>query len=420
MHVNCGPIQRELTAERQTSMGQALEAARVYQRENSELPLAKREFSRGYLWDQGYIHPDWKWIKPRPWQWTVEHENDERRATGRAPLPRYHPAMSADDWRDVRDVWHTTASKWAEKHKDSAWLERDRQEGVTPEQRLQLEQAFFKSRQQHKVIRKASGQRAREALSPEERDKMRHDSAMEELARRQEAYLKGQATPRISEDKRRAAQQELDELMRTPAPTHTRPASSVGHGSIGPGTVPIGGSSIGHPGQPMDTYGLQADSDVYESSSSDDRLHSYLHQANGFPPPPAHDQLPEWMRQQKASDPPSSSMGSMPGRNPSVPSINKAKKTGILKGILKRTLSKQRNNSAPQPTRTDSQKRPGAFAGMFGHGHPRNEVSPADNPWAGAGSSIPRRFISGMLFDSSGIRPSVVVVATLRNFGILN
>lgn len=103
MHEQGGPIQRELAAERQTPMGQALEAARVYQRENSELPLAKREFSRGYLWDSGYMHPDWRWIKQKPWQWTVEHENDERRATGRAPLPRHYPGMSVHQWQVQKD-----------------------------------------------------------------------------------------------------------------------------------------------------------------------------------------------------------------------------------------------------------------------------------------------------------------------------
>ncbi|KAF8725044.1 hypothetical protein RHS02_08409, partial [Rhizoctonia solani] len=405
MHEHGGPIQRELATERQTPVGQALEAARVYQRENSELPLAKREFSRGYLWDQGYMHPDWKWIKPRPWQWTVEHENDERRATGRAPLPRYHPAMSADDWRDVRDVWHTTASKWAEKRKDTAWLERDRQEGITPEQRVQLEQQFSKSRQQHKVIRKASGQRAREALTAEERDKMRHDSAMEVLARRQEAYKHAQVinTPQISEDKRRAAQLMLDELMRTPAPTHTRPPSSIGHASIPPGAVPIAGSSIGHPGQPMDAYGLQTDSDVYESSSSDDRPGAYSRPVNGFPPPLAQGQLPDWMHQQKERDAPTSSMGSIPGRNPSVSSISK-KRTGLLKGILKRTLSKQRNsnnNNGFRPARADSQKRTGGLAGMFGHGSSRNEISPMDTAWAGAVRSTQPIAAQPIRFDRS-------------------
>ncbi|KAL5636389.1 hypothetical protein ACGC1H_000377 [Rhizoctonia solani] len=387
MHEQGGPIQRELAAERMTSMGQALEAARVYQRENSELPLAKREFSRGYLWDMGYMHPDWRWIQQKPWRWTVEHENDERRANGRAPLPRYYPGMSADDWRDVRDVWHTIASKWAEKRKDLAWLERDRQEGVSPEQRLQLEQQFFKSRQQHKVIRKASGQRSREALTAEERDKIRHDSAMEALARKQEAFKQAHThtlgTPQISEaeaNKRRLAQQALEELMRTPAVSHARPESSVGHASIRQGSVRIGG-------QPME-YGLPTDSDQYDSSSSDDRPNLYPRPVNGFPPP-QEPPLPDWIRQPGASEPPSSSMSSMPGQNPSAPSIGKTKKTGILRGILKRTLSMQRrethnNPAAPLPARADSQKRPGALAGMFGHGPSRSEISPLDNPWAGA------------------------------------
>ncbi|CAE6439811.1 unnamed protein product [Rhizoctonia solani] len=412
MHVQGGPIQRELAAERQTHMGQALEAARVYQRENSELPLAKREFSRGYMWDAGYMHPDWRWIKQKPWKWTVEHENDERRASGRAPLPRYYPGMSAEDWRDVRDVWHTTASKWAEKRKDPGWLERDRQEGVTPEQRYQLEQQFAKSRQQHKVIRKASGQRSREALRPEERDKIRHDSAMEVLARRQEAFKHAQMTPQISEaeaTKRRLAQQALDELMRTPAPSHARPASSIGHGSIHhgsihQGSIRMGGSNVGH-GPPIEQYRLPTDSDQYESSSSDDRVGPYARPANGFPPPPGPDPLPDWMRQQKTSDPPGSSMSSMPGGNPSVPSIGKTKKTGILKGILKRTLSMQRrennnnNNHAP-PVRADSQKRSG-LAGMFGHGHSRNEISPVDTAWAGAFRSAHPVTVQPIRFDRS-------------------
>ncbi|CUA67857.1 Serine/arginine repetitive matrix protein 2 [Mus musculus] [Rhizoctonia solani] len=387
MHEQGGPIQRELAAERMTPMGQALEAARVYQRENSELPLAKREFSRGYLWDMGYMHPDWRWIQQKPWRWTVEHENDERRATGRAPLPRFYAGMSADDWRDVRDVWHTTASKWAEKRKDLAWLERDRHEGVTPEQRLQLEQQFSKSRQQHKVIRKASGQRSREALTAEERDKIRHDTAMEALARKQEAFKHAQAlgTPQISEaeaNKRRLAQQALEELMRTPAASHARPESSIGHGSIRQGSTRIGGSNVGHGAQHMG----YTDSDQYESSSSDDRPSLYPRPVNGFPPRPAQEPpFPDWIRPPKTSDPVPSTLGSMPGQNPSAPSISKAKKTGILKGILKRTLSMQRrennSNAAPPPARGDSQKRTGGLAGMFGS---RNEVSPAENPWAGA------------------------------------
>ncbi|KAG8741989.1 hypothetical protein FRC10_002147 [Ceratobasidium sp. 414] len=414
MHETGGPIQRELAEERQTPTGRALEAARVYQRENSELPLAKREFSRGYLWDDGYMHKDWQWIKLKPWKWTVEHENDERRANGRAPLPRYNPGMSQDDWRDVRDVWHTTASKWAEKRKDLEWVERDRREGVTPDRRMQLEQQFLRSRAQHKVIRKASGQRSREALRPEERDKIRHDSAMEVLARRQEAYKHAQAsgTPRISEAelaKRRQAQQELDELMRTPATVHPRPASSVGHGSMrrGEGSVRLGGPSVGH-GASRDAFGRLHDDDTspYDSTSSEDvpPANPYLRAPGGLPPPPPADPLPDWMRRQKTSDPPSSSHQSGPGRNPSVPSVNKPKKPGILKGILKRTLSMQRNNNQNRPGRNNSQRQNdqpshNSFGGKFGQGQSRSEVSPIDNPWAGAFRSAHPVTVQPVRFD---------------------
>ncbi|KAG9092151.1 hypothetical protein FRC06_000222 [Ceratobasidium sp. 370] len=408
MHETGGPIQRELAEERQTSMGRALEAARVYQRENSELPLAKREFVRGYLWDEGYMHTDWQWIKLKPWKWTVEHENDERRANGRAPLPRYNPGMSKDDWRDVRDVWHTTASKWAEKRKDLEWVERDRREGITPERRMQLEQQFLRSRQQHKVIRKASGQRSREALRSEERDKIRHDSAMELLARRQEVYKQTQVggTPKISEvelARRRQAQQELEELMRTPATVHPRPASSVGHGSMrrGEGSVRLGGSSVGH--RPLDD-----DISQYDSTSSEDvpPTNPYLRAPGGPPLPRPADPLPDWMRRQKTSDPPSSSLQSGPGRNPSVPSVNKPKKPGILKGILKRTLSMQRNNNQNGPGRNNSQRRNdqpshNSFGGMFGHGHSRSEVSPVDNPWAGVFRSAHPVTVQPIRFDRS-------------------
>jgi hypothetical protein len=400
MHEVGTPIQQELADERKTTMGHALEAARVYQRENSELPLAKREFSRGYMWDGGYMHQDWSWIKEEPWRWTVEHENDERRATGRAPLPRHNSGMSHDDWRDVRDVWHTTASKWAEKRKDREWAKRDRREGITPERRHQLEQQFLKSRQQHKVIRKASGQRSREALRPEERDKIRHDSAMEELARRQEAYKYAQGgTPKVSEAelaRRKWADQELNEMMRTPATTHLRPASSIGHASTrrGEGSVRHGGSSIGHAGPSRDGWGGRAiddDTSPYDDTSSEDipPVNPYLRTPNGLPPPPPADPLPDWMRQ-KTSDPPSSSMQSMPGRNPTLPPVSKPKKPGMLKGILKRTLSLQRNNNNNQSGsgRSGSQRRNGqstqhSFAGIFGHGHSQSEVSPVDNPWAG-------------------------------------
>lgn len=415
MHTHGGPIQQELAEERKTPMGKALEAARVYQRENSELPLAKREFARGYMWDHGYMHDDWRWIKEKPWRWTVEHENDERRATGRAPLPRYYAGMSHDDWRDVRDVWHTTASKWAEKRKDLEWLQRDRQEGITHERRQQLEQQYLKSRQQHKVIRKASGQRSREALRPEERDKIRHDSAMELLARRQEAFKQAQvmATPQISEaelTKRRLAQQELDELMRTPAPSHARPASSIGHATARPGEDSMlrGGSSVGHLSQPGDGWGapMPDESDTYESTSSGDlppaAPNPYARTPNGFPPPPQPEPLPDWMRRQKTSDPLDSSRGTMPGRNPSVPSVGK-KKPGILKGILKRTLSIQRNNNGPRDplARSNSQKRNGGIAGMFGHGHSQSEVSPLDNPWAGVFRSEHPVSVQPIRFDRS-------------------
>ncbi|CAE6538083.1 unnamed protein product [Rhizoctonia solani] len=325
MHVQGGPIQRELAAERQTRMGQALEAARVYQREQSELPMAKFEFSRGYLWDQGYMHPDWRWIKQRPWPWTVEHENDERRASGRAPLPRYYPGMSADDWREVRDVWHTTGNKWGKKRKEPGWLERDRQEGITPEQRHQLEQQFLKSRKQHKSIHKTSVQWLREDLSP---NNTRHDSAIEVL---QEAFKQAQlGTPQISEAKatnykRRIAQQALDDLMHTPAPSHARRASSINY------------------------------ADQYESFTSDERVNPYPRPANGFPPPPGPDPLPDWTPHDSLG----SSMNSMPGQTPSVPPIGKPTKTGILKRISKRALSMQRqeNDSAHpvtiQPIRFD-------------------------------------------------------------------
>ncbi|KAG8725143.1 hypothetical protein FRC09_007833 [Ceratobasidium sp. 395] len=412
MHETGGPIQRELATERQTAMGRALEAARVYQRENSELPLAKREFSRGYLWDEGYMHKDWQWIKVKPWRWTVEHENDERRATGRAPLPRFNPGMNQDDWRDVRDVWHTTASKWAEKRKDLEWVNRDRREGITPERRMYLEQQFLRSRQQHNVIRKASGQRSREALRPEERDKMRHDSAMEVLARRQEAYKHGGMTPRVSEAelaRREQARRELDELMRTPATVHPRPASSVGHGSMrrgegGPGSVRLGGSSVGH----ADGYARRMDdeSSAYESTTSEDvpPASPYLRAPGGPPPPPDH-RFPDWMRGPKTSDPPSVSMPSVPGRNPPPPLVNKPKKPGIIKGILKRTLSMQRNNNNNQNgpgrnnTNSTRNEQPSSFGGVFGHGHSRSEVSPVDNPWAGVYRSAHPVTVQPLRFD---------------------
>lgn len=414
-----GPIQQQLAEERQTDEGRALEAARVYQRENSELPLAKREFAHGYLWDGGYMHPDWWWIPEKAWHWAVEHENDERRAKGRAPLPRYHAGMSADAWRDVRDVWHTTASKWAEKRKDIEWLARDKREGMTPERRNQLEQQFLRSRQLHKVIRKASGQRSREALRPEERDKIRHDSAMELLARKQEAYKQAQAsgTPRMSEaERRRQAARELEELMRTPATTHPRPASSIGHASTrrGEGSIHHGGSSVGHAGPSHNAWGNRLpdeDTDPYDSTSTEDvppiGINPYARAPNGLPPPPPPEPpLPEWMRREKTSDPPSSSMQSIPGRNPSAPSVSKAKKPGILKGILKRTLSIQRNNNNNNQStlgRTNSRRNGQAaqntFAGMFNHGQPRNEVSPVDNPWAGVFRSTHPVSVQPIRFD---------------------
>ncbi|KAG8792202.1 hypothetical protein FRC12_006839 [Ceratobasidium sp. 428] len=176
------PIQRELAAERQTQMGRALEAARVYQRENWELPWAKHEFSRGYLWDKGYMHEDWQRIKAKTWRWVVEHENDERRAIGRAPLPRFTPGMSQDVWRDIRDVWHTTGDKWAKKRKDSEWFKRDRRESITPEQRMRLEEQFLHSRLEQHEIRETTDPHS---LRPGEEDQVRHDSVVELLAQRQ-------------------------------------------------------------------------------------------------------------------------------------------------------------------------------------------------------------------------------------------
>ncbi|QRW02329.1 Serine/arginine repetitive matrix protein [Ceratobasidium sp. AG-Ba] len=389
MHETGGPIQRELAEERQTPNGRALEAARVYQRENSELPLAKREFARGYLWDEGYTHKDWQWIKLKPWRWTVEHENDERRATGRAPLPRHNPGMSADDWRDVRDVWHTTASKWAEKRKDLEWVERDRREGITPQKRYHLEQQFLRSRP-----------------AQDERDKIRHDSAMEALARRRE---QAGMTPKVSEAelaRRRLAQEELDALMRTPATTHPRPVSSVGHGSMrrGEGSVRLGGSSIGHANASRENFGRPIDDDTspYDSTTSEDvpPANPYLRAPGGLPPPP-QESLPEWMRRPKTSDPPSSSLHSGPGRNPSVPSVNITKKSGILKGILKRTLSRNNQNGAGRNNsqRRNEQPTHHSFGGMFGHS--RSEVSPIDNPWAGVHRSTHPVEVQPIRFDRS-------------------
>ncbi|CAE6409559.1 unnamed protein product [Rhizoctonia solani] len=145
MHEEGGPIHKELAAEQQTPMGKALEAARGFNREKSDHLWAEFDFKRGYLWDKGYVHSNWQYIQRRPWRWCVEHENDQRRGARRAPLPRYYAGMSSDDWRDVRDMWHSTAIKWAEKRKDKSWLERDRREGITPEERHQLEQQFFQS-----------------------------------------------------------------------------------------------------------------------------------------------------------------------------------------------------------------------------------------------------------------------------------
>ncbi|KAG9118778.1 hypothetical protein FRC07_006538 [Ceratobasidium sp. 392] len=272
---------------------------------------------------------------------------------------------------------------------------------------MQLEQQFLRSRQQHKVIRKASGQRSREALRPEERDKIRHDSAMEALARKQEAYKMG-GTPRVSEaelTRRRLAQQELDELMRTPATVHPRPASSIGHGSIrrGEGSVRLGGSSIGHAGASRDAFGRTIDDDTspYDSTSSEDipPANPYLRAPGGLPPPP-NDPLPDWMRRHKTSDPPSSSMQSGPGREPPPVVVVKPKKAGILKGILKRTLSIQRNNNQNGSGRNNSQSRndqPSLFT--FGHGPSRSEVSPVDNPWAGVHRSAHPVAVQPIRFD---------------------
>ncbi|KAG8717409.1 hypothetical protein FRC08_007534 [Ceratobasidium sp. 394] len=239
---------------------------------------------------------------------------------------------------------------------------------------------------------------------------------MELLARRQEAYKQAQTggTPRISEAelaRRRQAQQELDDLMRTPATVHPRPASSVGHGSMrrGEGSVRLGGSSVGHRAS-REAFGRPLDDDTspYDSTSSEDipPANPYLRAPGGLPAPQPVDPLPDWMRRQKTSDPPSSSLQSGPGRNPSVPSVNKPKKPGILKGILKRTLSMQRNNHQNGPGRNNSQRRndqPGhnSFGGAFGHGHSRSEVSPVDNPWAGVFRSAHPVTVQPIRFDRS-------------------
>ncbi|CEL53210.1 hypothetical protein RSOLAG1IB_06176 [Rhizoctonia solani AG-1 IB] len=143
MHDNGGPIHQELRDEQQTPMGNALEAARICEREKYDVPWAEDEFTRGYLWDEGYIHTDWLWIQQHIWRWCVEHENDERRAVERAPLPRFLPWMNSDSWREVRSIWHIVANKWAEKRKDLSWLEWDQREVVTDEERYLLEESFY-------------------------------------------------------------------------------------------------------------------------------------------------------------------------------------------------------------------------------------------------------------------------------------
>ncbi|KAG8724063.1 hypothetical protein FRC09_000538 [Ceratobasidium sp. 395] len=345
MHETGGPIQRELAAERQTTMGKALEAARAYQRENSELPLAKLEFSRGYLWDDGYMHKDWQWIKVKSWQWTVEHENDERRAIRRAPLPRFNPGMSQDDWREVRDVWHTTASKWAEKLKDLEWVERDRREGITPERRIYLEQQSLQSRQ---------------------------DSAMELLARRRGAYTQAQISgmmPRVSDAElagRKQVQQEPDEL----------------------GSVTFGGSSVDHAGASRDAFGrlIDDDSSPYESTNSEDVVPPASPPGSPLPPP---NPLPDWV-QIKMND------------VLSVSVVDNPKKPTILGGILKRTLAMQRrmsNQNVPERNNSTRNEQPSSFDGMPRHDHSQSEVALVDDPWAGVYRSAHPVSVQPVQFD---------------------
>jgi predicted NAD-dependent protein-ADP-ribosyltransferase YbiA (DUF1768 family) len=499
MRTTGNPIQKELADQRKTDMGRALEAARVYQRESSELMLAKREFSRGYMWDGGYMHQDWQLVKEKSWRWAVEHENDERRAAGRAPLPRYDPGMSHDDWHDVRDVWATTASKWAEKRKDPSWVKRDQREGMTPERRLQLEQQFLKSRQQHKVIHKTSGHHSLEAPRPDGLGKIRHDSTIEELTQRQEVYMYAQGgTPKVSEadlvDRKLERPVHLDGLLQPLTMAHSRPpVVSSGGVSIrrGEGSVQHGSSGAGHGGPSHDGWGdraLDDDTSTFNSASSDEMplvkpflrtphrlpprppsdddastvestnseelppvnpsvrprsrsqgsiivhapsirppsvpsdddtssyndtssedlpVNSYLRNPYGPPRPPPAGPLPDWMLQ-KTSDPPSSSTQSLPNRNLTMSSVSKTKKPGILKGILKHTVSTQRkdndNDNQNVPDGANTQRRNGrstqdSFAGIISRGHFHSEVSLIDNPWAEIHRTAHRAVVQFIRFD---------------------
>ncbi|KAG8742436.1 hypothetical protein FRC10_001450, partial [Ceratobasidium sp. 414] len=150
-----GRILESRLLERQTSVDHALNSARAYFREKTELPFSRRQDRGEYRWDNDYRHREWHWIEERTWRWMVERENDERREKGRVPLPRYVDGMSKGNWRDVRDVWHTTANKWFERLNNPEWVARDELEGASPERRIRIRKRELARRQHEAVPRSA-------------------------------------------------------------------------------------------------------------------------------------------------------------------------------------------------------------------------------------------------------------------------
>ncbi|KAG9078845.1 hypothetical protein FS749_009096 [Ceratobasidium sp. UAMH 11750] len=137
--------------ERQTSIDHALNSARAYFREKTELPFSRRQDRGEYRWDNDYRHREWRWVEERTWRWIVERENDERREKGRVPLPRYVSGMSQGNWRDVWDVWYTIAYKWLERLNDPEWVARDQRESACPERQLRIRKKEL-ARRQHGVV----------------------------------------------------------------------------------------------------------------------------------------------------------------------------------------------------------------------------------------------------------------------------